>query len=217
MKLNPKVFRALTGEPVAVQEIDGTRVEFHYMDDTPYLSQYAARGRFAIWTSEGKDTYRVLIESTYYETMKPFYEQGVNKIWLGFLEKVGTMSRKTNLMFLIPTMVAYAIAVTLFSIFWPEQMMILLLIMLGGVIVTNMIQSRYINNKVKEENGATQFAIKAFIGEDEFNELVKKQEDFYAAYFKTEEPEAEVSTEGEEPEVIETTVEETTEEKKDDK
>lgn len=211
MRLNPKVYKALVGEPFAVQEIDGKRVEFHYMDDTPYINQYAARGRFAIWTSDGKDNYKVLIESKYYEALKPFYEQGVNEIWLAFLTKVGNMSRKTNLIFLIPTMALYVILVTVFSIFWPEQMMILLIALLAGVILTNMTQSRYINKKVKEENGATQQAIKDYIGEEKFEELVKNQEVFYAEYFKTEEPQEEVS-ENAETEVIDAPIEETNEE-----
>ena len=196
MRLNPKVYKALVGEPFAVQEIDGKHVEFHYMDDTPYLAQYTGRGRFAVWTSDGKD-YKVLIERKYYETMKPFYEQGVNEIWLGFLGKVAALSRKINLWFLIPTMALYAILVTLFSIFWPEQMIILLIVMLVGVVATNTVQSRIVNKKVKEENGATQEAIKAFVGEQTFNELVSNQEAFYAAYFKSEAP-----AEEEKPEVI---------------
>ena len=155
--------------------------------------------------------YKVLIESKYYEALKPFYEQGVNKIWLSFLTNVGNMSRKTNLIFLIPTMALYVILVTLFSIFWQEQMMILLIALLAGVILTNMTQSRYINKKVKEENGATQQAIKDYIGEEKFEELVKNQEVFYAEYFKTEEPQEEVS-ENAETEVIDAPVEETNEE-----
>ncbi len=204
MRLNPKVFKALNGEPFAVQEIDDQRIEFHYMDNTPYLAQYAARGRFAIWTSDGKNNYKVLIESKYYEALKPFYEQGVNRIWLSFLTKVGNMSRKTNLMFLIPTMALYAIAVVLFSIYFADQMMILLIVMLAGVIITNMVQSRYVNKKVKEENSATQKEIKNYVGADVFDELVKNQETFYAEYFKTEEPEAHA----EEQEVIEAEIEE---------
>lgn len=205
MRLNPKVFKALTGDPFAVQEIDEQRIEFHYMDDTPYLQQYASRGRFAIWTSDGKNNYKVLIQSGYYEALKPFYEQGVNRIWLDFLTKVGGMSKKTNLMFLIPTMGLYAILVTLFAIFWPEQMMILLIVMLVGVIGTNMFQSRYINRKVKEENENTQEAIKSYVGAETFDELVKNQETFYAEYFKTDEPEV---TEDEELDVMDAEIEE---------
>ena len=221
MRLNPKVYKALVGEPFAVQEIDGKRVEFHYMDDTPYLTQYAARGRFAIWTSDGKDNYKVLIESKYYEALKPFYEQGVNAIWLDFLSKVGAMSRKTNMLFLIPTFLVYAIAFAIIQIFWPEQIMILLVVMLASVFLMNMMQSRYINKKVKEENSNTQQAIKNYVGEDVFEGLVKNQEAFYAEYFKTDEPVEEASTDTTEQEAIEAPesddIDEGSEEKQDDK
>ena len=45
-----KIFKALTGEPAVVQQIDGRQVEIHYMNDTPFLAQFAGRGRFAEWT-----------------------------------------------------------------------------------------------------------------------------------------------------------------------
>lgn len=70
-----------------------------------------------------------------------------------------------------------------------------------------MLQSRYVNNKVKEENNNTQEEIKAFVGEEEFAELVKNQETFYAEYFKTEETEPETPVDQNEPEVIEAEVE----------
>ncbi len=63
MKLNSKVYKQLTNEPFEKHEINGKTVEFHYMDDTPFLTQFASRGRFAVWTSDGND-YKVLIEST---------------------------------------------------------------------------------------------------------------------------------------------------------
>ena len=59
MKLNPKIFKQLTAEPFETQIVDGKKVEFHYMNDTPFLFQYASRGRFAVWTSDGKD-YNIL-------------------------------------------------------------------------------------------------------------------------------------------------------------
>lgn len=207
MKLNPKVFKSLVGEPVEVQEIDGIRVEFHYMNDTPYLAQFAARGRFAIWTSNGKDTYKVLIEKKYYEALKPFYEKGVNQIWLSFLTKVGNMSRKINLYFFIPTMLFALVAVGLFSYFLPDQFIILLVVMFAAVMFINVFQSRYINKKVQAENEATQVEIKKYVGEDVFNELVKNQEEFYQEYFKVEEPETPADAEENTAEVIDAEVE----------
>jgi hypothetical protein len=47
MKLNPKVYKQLTGEPFETQEINGKNIEFHYMNDTPFLFQFASKGRFA--------------------------------------------------------------------------------------------------------------------------------------------------------------------------
>lgn len=53
MKLNAKIYKQLTNEPFDSQQINGKTVEFHYMDNSPFLAQFASRGRFAVWTSDG--------------------------------------------------------------------------------------------------------------------------------------------------------------------
>ena len=187
MKLNAKIFKQLTNEPVEKQVIDGKTVEFHYMDETPYLTQYAGRGRFAVWTSDGTD-YKVLIESTYYEALKPFYEYEVNVIWLGFLDKVSTISKKINNRFIIPTLALYAIGAILAIVFFQDQTLPILLGLIILVVISNIFQSKMVNKKVRNENIATQDKIRDYLGQEEFDQLVKAQEEHYQTYFKFEEP-----------------------------
>lgn len=188
MKLNPKIYNKLTNEPFETQEVDGKVVEFHYMNDTPYLFQYAARGRFAVWTSNRKD-YKVLIEKTYYEALGDFYQLEVNRIWLGFLENVGNISKKVNMWFIIPTLAIYVIAAGVASLFFAEFMLQILLGLIVLVVISNIFQSRIVNRKVKEENITAQNKIRAFIGDDAFDDLVTAQEKHYQAYFKFEQEE----------------------------
>lgn len=187
MKLNAKIFKQLTNEPIEKQVIDGKTVEFHYMDETPYLTQYAGRGRFAVWTSDGVD-YKVLIESTYYEALKPFYEYEVNVIWLGFLDKVSTISKKINNRFIIPTLALYAIGAILAIVFFEDQTLPILLGLIILVVISNIFQSKMVNNKVRNENIATQDKIRDYLGQEDFDQLVKAQEEHYQTYFKFEEP-----------------------------
>ena len=186
MKLNAKVYNQLNGEPFDTQEINGKTVEFHYMNDTPFLFQYASRGRFAIWTSDGKN-YKVLIEKKYYEYLKNFYQPEVNLIWLNFLENVGGISRKINMWFIIPTLVLYAIVAFVATLYFPDQMLSILLGLIVLVIISNMIQSRVVNSKVREQNLGAQNKIREFLGADEFDQLIKSQETHYQEYFKFDE------------------------------
>ncbi len=186
MKLNSKVYKQLTNEPFEKQQINGKTVEFHYMDETPFLTQFAARGRFAVWTSDGND-YKVLIESTYYEALKPFYEYDVNVIWLNFLDRVSNISKKVNMWFIIPTLVLYAIGAIIAIAFFQDQTLPILLGLIIIVVVSNMVQSRVVNKKVREENQNTQDKIRVYLGQDAFDELVKNQEEHYQQYFKFEE------------------------------
>jgi hypothetical protein len=186
MKLNAKIYKQLINEPFEKQEIDGKTVEFHYMDDTPYLTQYAGRGRFAVWTSDGNN-YKVLIESTYYEALKPFYEYEVNVIWLGFLDKVSSISKKINNRFIIPTLALYALGAILAILFFEEQTLPILLGLIVLVVVSNIVQSKVVNKKVKNENIATQDKIRNHLGQENFDELVKAQEEHYQKYFSFDE------------------------------
>ena len=186
MKLNPKIYNQLTNEPVETQTVNGKKVEFHYMDDTPYLFQFASRGRFAVWTSDGND-YKVLIESKYHNALSDFYTLEVNKIWLNFLEKVSQLSRKMNLMFLIPTVILYIAVGFLASIYLPKDIWSIIFAMIVLVIFSNIFQSRMINKRVRLENNMAQDQIRQLIGIEKFNNLVDAQEKHYKEYFKFEE------------------------------
>ena len=186
MKLNPKIYKQLTAEPFETQDVDGKIIEFHYMNDTPFLFQYASKGRFAVWTSDGQN-YKVLIEKTYHEALRDFYQFDVNKIWLNFLERVGGISSKINRLFIIPTMLVYIIVASLAYFYFPELTLQILLGMIVLVVISNIFQSRLVNKKVKAENISAQDQIRALIGNDKFDELVKAQEEHYQEYFKFEE------------------------------
>jgi len=186
MKLNPKVYNQLTNEPFETQEVNGKNVAFHYMNDTPFLFQFASKGRFAVWTSDGNN-YKVLIESAYYETMKDFYAQEVNEIWLGFLSNVSNISRKINMWFIIPTLVLYVVTAGVATFLFPDRMLEILLFMIVIVVISNMIQGRIVNRKVREENKNAQDKIRAHMGIERFDQLVAAQEAHYQEYFKFEE------------------------------
>lgn len=197
MKLNPKIFKSLTNEPFEVQEINGTTVAFHDMNETGYLAQYASRGKFAIWTSDGSNAYKVLIEKSYYDALKPFYEYEVNKIWLDFLTKAGNITKKINMYFMVPIMTIY-LAIAFTSVFlWADYVIQILLGLLVFVFIANMFQTRVTSNKVRQENMNAQTEIKKTLGEAFFDDLVVRQEEHYKQYFKFEDDQVEQNDKGE--------------------
>lgn len=193
MKLNPKIYNQLKGTPFMSQNIDGVLVEFFYMDDTPYLYQYAGKGRFAIWTSNGIN-YRVLIEKTYYEAIEKFYEEPINRIWVQFLDRIGKITKKINLLFIIPIIIFYLGIAVLATLFLQEHMLTILLVLIVMVVISNMIQGQIVNKRVRKENQAAQDEIRNYLGEGGFNEMVQKQEEHYKAYFKFEDEPVETET-----------------------
>lgn len=214
MKLNYKMYRQLTNEPFLSQEIDGKKIEFHYMNDTPFLFQFASKGRFAVWTSDGVN-YKLLVEKKYYEALENFYQPEINKIWLGFLEGVSALSKKINMLFIIPTLILYVIIAGLATFLFKEYTLQILLGMIVLVVISNMFQGRLVNNKVREENLKAQDLIRAQMGNENFESLVKAQEVHYQEYFKFNEESG--TAEGEQPQdVIETEQNEVSEDQDND-
>lgn len=195
MKLNPRVFKNLNTEPFLEQDIDGQKVSFYDMNETQYLTQYAGRGKFAIWTSNGGDEYKVLIEKSYYEALEPFYSYDVNKIWLNFLTSASQITRKMSMWFLIPTMVIYLAVAAVATIYFPDQIIAVLLGLIVVIFGSNIIQTRLTSNRVKEANINAQNQIRETLGNEVFDGLVQAQEDHYKAYFKFEEEAQEDSEE----------------------
>lgn len=189
MKLNQKIYKNLTGEPFLEQDIEGQKVSFYDMNETSYLTQYAGRGKFAIWTTNGGDDYKVLIEKSYYEALQPFYEYNVNKIWLDFLTSASGISRKINFWFLVPTLSLYVIVALLATIFLPEIVLQVLLGLIVVVFASNIVQTRLTSKKIKEANFKAQEQIRESLGAAEFDALIQAQEEHYKTYFKFEEQE----------------------------
>jgi hypothetical protein len=201
MKLNMRIYKSLTGVPFKEQEVHGKRVEFHYMDETPYLFQYASKGRFAIWASNGVD-YKVLIESKYYQVMEDFYQLEVNEIWLNFLENIAGINKKINMLFIVPTLIFYVAVAFFASTFFPDQILAIMLTLLVAIIFSNMTQNRIIGKRVRNENLKAQEQIRELLGEADFNRLIQAQQQHYQDYFKFEEEVTE-NTEFEQPKELE--------------
>jgi hypothetical protein len=194
MKLNPRVFKKIITQPFETQQLGSRTVEFHSMNDSLFLETYGKRGRFAVWTAD-QNVYRVLIETSYYEAMKDFYQENINTIWIDFLERVTLKNKKINLMFIIPLMVTYLLAAIISSLYFPDDVFTVLLGILVVVFISNMFQNRLIRKSVQDENIATQNLIRETMGEYKFNRLVESQERHYKAYFQVPENENVISEE----------------------
>jgi DNA-binding transcriptional regulator of glucitol operon len=186
MKLNPRVFRKITTQPFETQTLGSRTVEFHAMNESLFFDTYGKRGRFAVWTAE-QNTYRVLIETSYYDAMKDFYQENINSIWIDFLERVTQKNKRINLMFIIPLMVTYLLAAIISSLYFPNDVFTVLLGILVVVFISNMFQNRVIRKSVQDENIATQNLIRQTMGESKFNKLVEAQEAHYKAFFQVPE------------------------------
>ena len=186
MKLNPRVFKKIATQPFETQQLGSRTVEFHSMNDSLFFETYGKRGRFAVWTAD-QNTYRVLIETSYYEAMKDFYQENINTIWIDFLERVTQKNKRINLMFIIPLMVTYLLAAIISSLYFPNDVFTVLLGILVVVFISNMFQNRLIRKSVQDENVATQNLIRETMGEKKFNKLVEAQERHYITFFQVPE------------------------------
>jgi len=194
MKLNYKVFKALVEEPFLTQEVNGNEVGFYYMNETPFLQQFVMRGRFYVWTSDGKN-YKLLIERGYYERVSYFFEKEINAVWLNFLEEVTTVNSRMSRNYLMISMGISLAIIILFSILLPEQ---LTWGIIGALIITlvgNMIHSNRVNKIVRQMNLDAQEEIREILTEDKFNQFLNDQEEYMKEYFAFDEDEEEFDEE----------------------
>lgn len=187
MKLNNKIYQTLTN-PVEVQDANGKRVEIHYMNDTTYLSRYASRGQFSVWTSNGED-FRLLIEKGFYEEIQPLYSGSINAIWIEFFQAVNTIRNNLFRKIVLPVLGVAFLVVILFSLVpqLGDFRIYALLAMLVVVLFINIFQSSYMRKKVEEARTVAVTGIKDHLGTNQFQELVEKQNKYYENYFKFEE------------------------------
>lgn len=206
MKLNPKIYRTLTN-PAETQDVNGTTVEIHHMNDTNYLARYAGQGQFAVWTSDGQD-FKLMIEREYLETLRPLYSPKVNGIWIRFYDRASKIRNDIFFKLIGPVLLLALAAIIVFATVPALQayQTIVLIVTLGLVLVVNIAQSTLMKRGIEKARVDAVNAIKDEVGLDKFNELIDIQTKFYEEYFKfKEEP---VQTEAEQ---IETTVEDITE------
>jgi hypothetical protein len=208
MKLNPKIYRTLTN-PVETQEVNGTTVDIHHMNETNYLARYAGQGQFAVWTSDGHD-YKLMIERDYFETLRPLYSPKVNGIWIRFYERAGKVRSDIFFKLIGPVLLLALAAIIVFATVpaLKAYQTIVLIVTLGLVLVVNIAQSTLMKRGIEKARVEAVTEIKDEVGLDKFNELIDIQTKFYEEYFKfKEEP---VQTEVEQ---IDTKVEDDLEQK----
>lgn len=187
MKLQYNIFKQLN-EPKEVQQTEGRTVEIHSMNNTRFLSRFAGKGQFAVWTSDSK-TYKLMIEDGYYQTMKDLYSKRVNQVWIQFYEKADKVRFGLMYKMVLPLIGVSMILAVIFSMVEALQgyQNYALIGILGVVLVTNMLQTSIMRKKVEEARTAAVKDIQMIIGESKFSTLLEKQAQYYESYFKFEE------------------------------
>lgn len=195
MKMNVKLYNSLNN-PVDVQEVDGTKIEIHYMNDTNYLARYAGSGQFTVWASDGID-YKLLIERGYYEELGPLFQASVNGVWVKLYKKINELRRKMLFVFVLPVLVLLlaAIVVTAFVPGLKQYSTVTLIVSLVLVLVVNIIQSNFIRKKVDVERDKSIDEIQLILGADLFESLIHKQRDYHENYFNFDDDELPVEEE----------------------
>lgn len=183
MKLNPKIYSTLN-EPFEVQDLNGVRCELHSMNETPYLTQYTSKGRFAVWSSTGQD-YKLLIEKGYYDVMRDLYDKKINQIWLEFYQEVDRLKRQSTFRVFIPLMAIYILVLTILSQFLQDNTSVLFLVLLVLTLFVSILNNKILTKRVKAKNRESVEKIKKIKGEKKFEKLLEDQKVYIDDYLNT--------------------------------
>lgn len=184
MKLNQRMYKNILTEPFMVQEIRGKQVSFHYLNETSFYNQSIMQGRFATWTSDGKD-FKILVEKGYYEESKEFYSEEINGVWIDFFAKAGNENKRLLKVLFLPVVLAFIVALLVFMFVPPLKPFLTHVAIIGmvGLLFLNFFQSSTLKKKYEVFTNETHAAIHDILGDDGVEELIKKQEAYREKFY----------------------------------
>lgn len=205
MKINPKIYNAISTTPFDVQKLeDDVVIELHSLNENEDLyNAYAPKAKFAVWSTLDGKTYRLLLEDTYYPRLREFYGKRVNKCMIEFWEKVEKGRSKLMKFVFVPVAILVFIAFILLLILGKNLdqnlQTILIMAILIAFIITNTVVNKKIDNLVNKHNNEAVEKIKNIIGHKRFEELQNETQAHYDEFFGIEEEPVEEVTEEEKP------------------
>ena len=194
MKLNEKYYRQCVTEPIEVQTVnDGTIVEIHIMNDNPFYESVINNNQFAIWSSDNKGDYKVILEKGYYKAVKELYSAKVNGMWVNFLDECDKARRSFYFKVITPMIIIYYAVVFLITFFVnnsnknnennPATMIAIVLSVLGMFFMM-FFSKRILEAKMKKLNREVVQRIKKIIGSKNFEKLITTQRKYTKDFFK---------------------------------
>ena len=214
MKINHKIYDSIISEPFDVQHLaNDVKIELHSLNQNEHLyAQYAPKAKFAIWSTVDSQTYRLLLEDTYYPRMRELYGKRVNQCMIDFWGKVEKVRGKLMKFVFFPVSIlvfVFFIAIVIFGqVLGQTLQTILMAAALIGFIVVNVFVNRKIDNAVNTHNTEAVDKIKNIIGHKRFEELINEQQAHYDEFFDIHNDEEETAVVAEENPVVENVVEE---------
>ena len=189
MKINAKIYNAVTTTPFDVQELeDGVKIELHSLNQNEAIfNEYAPKAKFAIWTSMDGSNYKLLLEDSYYARLRELYGRRVNQCMVTFWNKVEKDSSKIMKVFFIPVMVILA-AVFIVLLAFPQILgetgqLVVMGATLVGFIIANVFINRKVDTIVNKHNSEAVEKIKNIVGHKHFDELMDETRAHYDDFF----------------------------------
>jgi hypothetical protein len=208
MRINPKLFE-IPGEDQAfeVQEFDGRKIELFYMNDyEAVLNDSITKGKFSTWASVDGKNYRLFLEKGFYEALAPLYSAKVNKIWVEFWDVTEGISKKLTRFGTLPIGIL-AIILCLVAGYLGDIGNYVAMGGIGLAFIGMIVINGQIRKRVEKANIHSRGLIVKELGEEQFNSLLEKQNDYIDSYYANLYPEDEEELEDEQ-QTLETPAEE---------
>ncbi|MFI3251738.1 MAG: hypothetical protein R3Y60_01220 [bacterium] len=188
MKINAKYFNQINTAPKEVQEFDGKTVEIYSFNDYPSLyTTYTNKKTFTMWSCNGDEHYKLLIDDGYHDVMGELYSEKVNSIWIQFYKDFHESKRKTIFTIFMPIgIIVFAILALVFFVLDLEDNVNTYIMI--GVLIGFFVLNKFISNIVMERNkkinqGAI-LKVKNAVGDTTFDSLLDAQESYVNEFFK---------------------------------
>ncbi len=189
MKINPKIYNAVTTDPFDVQELNnGVVIELHSLNSNEVLfNEYAPKAKFAIWSSVDGKRYKLILEDTYYPRLRELYGKRVNQCMIDFWDAVEKERGKVMKFIFIPVSILVFVVFVLLMVFANQLgqtgQTVAMAITLVGFIIVNVVVNKKVDSIVNKHNDEAIGKIKNIIGHKRFEDLLNEQQAHYDEFF----------------------------------
>lgn len=199
MRMNEKAFKNHVTTPFREHDYNGIKIETHFLNENSFFLETVNKGKFYMWSSDGKD-YKLFIEEGYYKIAEVLFQDKINEVWIDYFNDAENDRIKFNKKVMFPILLVY------FAVFLGTSLLIqkfapqFNIFAMAFIVVVGFIGAKKLGNKInliyEKHRVVAEGKIRKILGKKEFKDVLKNIGKYREKFYQFEDDE-ETSSEDE--------------------